>query len=130
MADRPGLKRFPSINGTSMAASINGTASIVDKISMVGFGFSWTGTTPIGALSVQVSNDYTVDAMGNPANAGSWNTVYFMAGGVLVNTIALTGDTGNAFIEIPLTSAYAVRPVYTRTSGVGNLTAIVHGKVT
>lgn len=96
---------------------------------MVSYGLSWTGTSPIGAVSVQVSNDYSQNADGTINSTGTWSTMTLQVAGVPVTSIPITGNTGNGFIDIDQTAAYAMRLVYTATSGTGTLLVTVVGKV-
>lgn len=129
MAFRPEIRPLPVLINSDMSKNETSLPTVIPKISMVSYGYSWAGSSPVGALSVQVSNDYSLDATGTVLNAGTWNTIYFYAGGSLVNTLAVSGNTGNAYIDIPQISSYAIRTVYTYTSGTGTLQAILVGKV-
>jgi DUF971 family protein len=51
-------------------------------------------------------------------------------GGSTVTSVPVTGNTGQGFIDILGTGAYAVRLFYDATSGTGSLTIVVNGKVT
>lgn len=90
---------------------------------MISYDISWSGTSPVGAITVQVSNSYSQDAEGNVKNAGSWTTLS------LSSAANVSGNTGNGFIDIDATAGFAVRLVYTRTSGTGTLNVIASGKV-
>jgi hypothetical protein len=112
-----------------MSANITSLPTIVQKLSMISYAVTWTGTTPIGTISVQVSNDYSQNADGSVANAGTWNTITFEYNGTAVTSVPVTGNTGNGFVDIDATAAYAIRLIYTRTSGTGAMGVIVNGKV-
>jgi hypothetical protein len=133
MSSRPQFNPTPvftAVTGQSMATSLISLPTIILKLSLVSYGVSWTGSTPVGALSVQVSNDYSQNAAGQTLNAGTWNTVPFEdSTGAIVTSVAVTGNTGNGFINIRDIAAYAVRLVYTATSGTGTISAIVNAKV-
>ncbi len=130
MAIRPEIRPYKVItNGSMIAGGLTSLVTIIQKISMVSYGFSWAGTSPVGTVSVQASNDYSVDAQGNAQVAGTWNTLYFLSAGSYVTTLAVSSNTGNTYIDIPQISAYAIRAIYTFTSGVGTLQATVCGKV-
>lgn len=132
MSIRPEIKPYSVITATSMGASINSAATIIQKLSMISYQFVWTvGSTPVGTVGVQVSNDFSLDAVGSISNAGTWSTYYFIkSDGTVVTSLSVSGSTGNAIIELPNVSFYAVRAIYTRTSGTGTLDALVCGKVT
>lgn len=130
MSTRPQIAPDPAIvNGDMSAASITSKVSIIQKISMLSYSYSWAGTSPVGTIIVQVSNDYSLNANGTVANAGTWNTLTLNVGGTPATSIAITGNTGTGFVDIDQTGAYAIRTVYTKTSGVGTLQAVINGKV-
>lgn len=130
MSFRPELKPFPVIeNGNMASTSIIGDATIIQKISMLSYAFSWAGSSPVGELSVQVSNDYALDAQGAVSNAGTWTTLLLNVAGSPAASIAVSGNTGTGFIDIDTCGAYAIRPVYTKTSGTGTLQGTINGKV-
>ena len=112
-----------------MSGSLTSQATIISNVSMVSYGLSWAGSTPVGTVSVQASNDYSLDAEGNVLNAGTWNTLTLSYNGTLVTTVPVSGNTGNGFIDIDELAAYAVRLIYTAGSGTGALNATVVGKV-
>jgi hypothetical protein len=96
-------------------------------LSMIGYGVVYTGT-PVGAFSVQISNDYTQNGDGTVNNPGTWTTITLQYMGTPVTSIPVTG-AGTGFIDITDTSAYAIRLVWTPTSGSGTLTATINAKV-
>jgi hypothetical protein len=116
-------------NGNSMATNITSAPTILQSLSKCSYSVSWTGTSPVGAVSVQVSNDYSLNPNGTTNNAGTWNTLAFEYNGSLVTSIPITGNSGSGLIDILETSAYAIQLVYTATSGVGTMQAIINGKV-
>lgn len=138
MSTRPGIgpqtvipnKYGSPSNGSSMATNITSAISLLKDISLPAYTYSWTGTSPVGTLAVQVSNDYSQDGQGNVLNAGTWNPIYFqLNGSSIVNSVPVTGNTGIGAIDVPITGFYAIRTVYTATSGTGTLTAIINAKV-
>jgi hypothetical protein len=112
-----------------MSGNITGTATIISNMTFASYSFSWSGTSPVGTVSIQVSNDYALSATGQVANAGTWNTLPLSYSGSSVTTVPLSGNTGNGFIDIDSSAGYAIRPVYTFASGVGSLQCKVTGKV-
>lgn len=129
MAYRPEIKPHSVIEDGDMSGSITSDVTIIQKMSMLSFAYSWAGSSPSGSISIQMSNDYALDAKGNVSNSGTWNTITFLSSGSAVTSVAVSGNTGNGFIDIFQTGAYAVRTVYTRVSGTGTLQAVVSGKV-
>ncbi len=90
---------------------------------MLSYAVSWVGSSPVGAMSVQVSNDFSINVDGSVRNAGTWNTL------PISPAATVSGSTGNGFIDIGATGAYAIRLVYTRTSGTGTMQAQINAKV-
>lgn len=116
-------------NSGDMTMNLTSAPTILQSLSKVGYSLSWSGSSPVGTVSVQCSNDYTLDPNGQVGNAGTWNTMTLSYNGSSVTTIPVSGNTGNGFIDIEATAAYAVRLIYTPGSGSGTLTAIINAKV-
>jgi hypothetical protein len=106
-----------------MAASITSDVTIIDNLTMIGYDVSWTGSSPVGSMSVQVSNTYSQNADGSVRDAGNWTTL------TLSSAAPVSGNSGNGFLDIDATGAYAIRLVYTRTSGTGTMNAKICAKV-
>lgn len=116
-------------NSGAMTANITSAPTVLQGLSELSYGYSWTGTSPIGTMSVQVSNDYSVLPNGTVNNAGTWNTIpILLSSGSVATSAPVTGNTGNGFFDVA-TAAYAVRTIYTFSSGTGALTATIAGKV-
>lgn len=129
MSSRPLIKPHTVIlDGNMASVSITSDVTIIQQLSMISYGFSWVGSTPIGTIAIQVSNDYSVDAGGIVSNAGTWTPLDLVYGGAVVSTVPVTGNTGNGMIDIE-TGAYAIRAVYTKTSGTGTIQGKVCSKV-
>lgn len=106
-----------------MSGNITSSVTVIQNSSMLSYDISWAGTAPVGTMSVQVSNTYTQNADGTVANPGNWTTLTLSA------PTPVTGATGNGFIDVDATGAYAIRLVYNFTSGTGRLNATITGKV-
>ncbi len=122
MSSRPLLKPQSVITNGSMAGSLTSLVTIINQISIISYAVSWAGSTPVGTMSVQVSDDYSQNGDGTVRNSGTWNTLP-------INTMNVSGNTGNGFIDIYVTGAYAIRLLYTRSSGTGTMNATISGKV-
>lgn len=122
MASRPILPAHPVIQDGNMAGSLTSDVSIVSNVSMVSYDISWTGSSPVGTITVQVSNTYTQNGDGSQRDAGNWTTVSGISASV-------SGNSGNGFITVNNIAAYAIRLLYTRASGTGTLNVKIHGKV-
>ena len=112
------------ITNGDMSGSITSSVTIIQKLPTVSYDISWSGTSPIGSMSVQVSNTYSENSDGSVRNPGNWTTVPLGTNTTNVNT-----NTGNGFIDIDVIGAYAIRLVYNRTSGTGTMQAVINGKV-
>lgn len=129
MSTRSNLRPQPVIVNGSMAGNLISAPTVLQSLSGCSYSASWVGTAPVGTLSVQVSNDYSLTATGQVNNPGTWNTLTLSVAGALATTIPVTGSPGNDFIDILKTEAYAIRLIYTATSGTGTMQAIFNGKV-
>lgn len=130
MSYRPQIAPFSVITSGDMSqTSLTSSVSIIQKISIVSYAYSWSGTSPVGTITVQVSNDYSLEPNGKVNNTGTWTGVYFYVAGSLAASISVSGNTGTAFLSIEGLGAYAIRTVYTKVSGTGTLQAVVAGKV-
>lgn len=110
-------------NGNSMAANITSAPTILYLMSKCSYSFNWTGTSPVGTVSIQGSNDFSLNNAMNPYNPGTWNTLTLNYNGSAVTTVPISGNTGNGIIDVTATGIYAVRLIYTAGSGVGTLTS-------
>lgn len=130
MSTRPRIPPMQVItDGDMSAVSITSEVTLLPSLSLGTYSYSWAGTAPVGNIAIQISDDYSVDAQGNVKNAGTWNTVYVtLNGSTVVNAIPVSGATGNGIVEWS-TGAYAIRTVYTKTSGTGALQSFVTAKV-
>lgn len=128
MSSRPILQPQQVIGGNSsvsgtMTGNITSLVTIISNMSMMSYEYTWAGTSPVGSISVQVSNDFSLNSNGSVRNAGSWSTLPLSA------STPVSGNTGTGFIDIDQLGAYAIRTVYTFVSGTGALTATYKGKV-
>lgn len=123
MSRRPIKSPFKVINATSMAASITSSVTIVSNLTMISYDISWTGSSPVGVMSVEISNTYSLNMDGTVRDAGNWTTL------TLSSTPSVSGNTGHGFIDVDATGAYAMRLIYTRTSGTGTMNATINAKV-
>lgn len=129
MSQRSEIRPYQVITSGAMVGNVTSLITIIQKVSLITYTFSWSGTAPVGTLKFQVSNDYSIDSQGGVANAGNWGDVSFTTGTGTAASIAVSGTTGTANINTPLLGAYAIRAVYTATSGTGTLQGYVCGKV-
>lgn len=131
MSSRPRITKYPVIvDGDMSQASITSAVSIIQDLTLVGYSYSWSGSSPAGDITVEVSNDYALSADGKSVlNAGTWNVLTLNYGGSAVTSVPVSGNSGSGFVDIQATSAYAIRTVYTQDSGTGTLQAIITSKV-
>lgn len=112
------------------AASITSDATVLQSVSKFSYQVTWSGTSPVGTLALQVSNTYTLNPDGTVGSTGSWNTCPVDVSGTGSTTsISISGNTGKGFIDCTVNAGYAVRLVYTKVSGTGTLQATIVGKV-
>lgn len=128
MANRPEAL-YPVIVNGDMSGSITSQISIIQKLSMMSYAYSWAGSSPVGTVSIQISNDYSLNSNGSVKNVGTWNTLPLGWQGSTVNSVPVTGNTGNGMIDIDEMGGFAIRTVYTYTSGTGTLQCTYCAKV-
>lgn len=129
MSTRTTLRPYVVINAQSMASNITSSVTVLESITAVSYQMTWSGTSPVGTVSVQMSDDYSLNVDGTVKNAGTWSTIYINVNGTPATTAAVSGNTGSGFIDIEKTAAYAIRLIYTAGSGTGTMTATICGKV-
>lgn len=131
MSTRTSLRPHPVIVAKPMTADIISDPTILQSITSVSYTAYWSGTSPIGALAVEVCNDCQVLPDGEiVANTGHWVPVALTDDtGALVTSIPISGNSGQKFINVTKIAGYAIRLHYIFTSGTGTLDAIVCGKV-
>jgi len=123
MANRPILKPFVVLDKGDMSGNLTSKVTILNGLSMFSYQINWNGTSPVGTITLQNSDDYTQDAAGNVLNPGTWNNM------VLSAPTPVSGNTGQGFIDVLQCSAYAVRIIYTATSGTGQMEIIIKAGV-
>jgi hypothetical protein len=129
MSTRPQTKPSTVINNVSMASNITSSVTVLSNQTVISYAYLWTGTSPVGTVSVQGSNDFSQDAVGNILNAGTWNTLPLNLNGTVVTTIPISGNSDHGAVDVDANGLYAIRTIYTFGSGVGNMTATVVAKV-
>ncbi len=115
-------------NGSSMAADIISAPTIMQSLTVANYSVSWTGTSPVGAIVIEASNDFVLNPQGG-VSGGTWNALPLSLGGQTVTSIPVTGNSGTGMIDIDTLGAGAIRLHYVATSGVGALVSYVAGKV-
>lgn len=103
--------------------------TILQSLTKLNYDITWTGSSPVGTLQLQSSSDYLLAPNNTVINAGTWNTCPMGVDGAYATSIPITGNTGNGEIAILHTSGYAMRLLYTASSGTGTMSIIVSGKV-
>jgi len=128
LSTRPYLKPNPVITNGDMSGTITSKVTLLANATKASYAFSWTGSTPVGTVALQGSNDYALNPDGTVLAAGTWSTYTLTYLGTSVQSIPVTGNTGNGMIDVE-TGANAVRVVYTSGSGTGTMQCIFTGKV-
>lgn len=129
MSTRTGLRPQKVITAGSMAGNLTSSPTILQSLTKASYALSWAGTTPVGTVSVQGSNDYALNPDGTVQNSGTWSTLTLQVSGYSTTTVAITGNTGSGIIDLVETAIYALRLIYTAGSGTGALTVYFNGKV-
>lgn len=129
MSTRPVLRPVTLSTIDMSQTTTASSATVLQGLSMVNYAVSWTGSTPVGTLALEFSDDYTLSPNGTVLNAGTWNIAPILVAGVVQTSVAISGNTGNGMFDVTATGAYAVRLFYTKGSGTGTMTIVVSGKV-
>lgn len=130
MSTRTALRPHVVIDAADMATDIISEATILQSLSCGSYTVTWSGASPVGSLTLQVSDDYKIAPNGTVENAGTWIDAPVSESGTTLTSIPITGNSGDGYIEILGTGAYAMRLYYAAASGDGTMTAKVTGKVT
>jgi hypothetical protein len=117
------LEPYSVISSGDMSGNITSSVTIINRIPNLSYSVSWTGSSPVGVITVEESNDYSLNPDGSVRNAGIWNTM------TLSGAAAVSGNSDHGIIKLSQVPSFAIRLVYTRTSGTGTLNAIITGKV-
>lgn len=128
MSTRPYLKPNQVVTNGNMSGNITSSPTLLTNLTKASYAFSWTGTTPVGTVALQGSNDYALNPNGTVANAGTWSTFTLQYQGNSVQSVPVTGNAGNGMIDVE-TGANATRVVYTAGSGTGTMQVLFTGKV-
>ena len=113
------------VTNGSMASNITSNVLSTQMVDDIGIQLDWTGS-PVGTVAIQVSLNYSVNPDGSVRNAGTWATLPTSA---FSGTYPVPGTTTSpGFLDIPLTSATAIRVVYTASSGSGTLNVVAVAK--
>ena len=129
MSSRPQFNPYPTILNGDMSMDITSDVTIIQKLSMIGYSYSWAGVSPVGSIVVEISNDYSQNQDGTVKNPGTWTQIYFSLNGNTANSAPVAGNSGQGFIDIDAMSAYAIRTRYMAVSGTGTLQSFINGKV-
>ncbi len=105
-----------------MSGDLTSMVTIIDQLVMASYAITWSGSSPVGTISVEVSNDYSINQDGTERNPGVWNALPLSA------PTDVSGSSGHGFIDIDAQAGYALRLVYTSTSGTGTLQVVLMGK--
>jgi len=89
----------------------------------------WTGSSPVGTITIQGSNDDGGTSGGNPPVITNWTTVSFKDNtGATVSSFSVSGNSGNTMIQDDAQYYRWARLVYTKGSGTGTLSARLEAK--
>jgi hypothetical protein len=106
------IKPYQIINAGDMSGDITSASTNTQYLDNVGLIAEWTGTSPVGTITVEVQN-----------GDSAWSELNFGT------TIAVSGNTGNHNININELPFEKYRVKYNFTSGVGTLTVYSTAKM-
>jgi hypothetical protein len=111
-------KGFKMFDGVDISGNQTSPIVYVPYLDNVGIVVAWSGTTPVGELVVEVSNQQE-----NPNETITWTALDFGA------PITISGNSGDHAISCNNLPFNALRLKYNATSGTGNLTATLQVKM-
>jgi hypothetical protein len=112
----------PVIVNGDMSGDLISEVTIIDQLRMASYSIVWIGASPVGNVSVQVSDDYSLYTDGGVRNPGTWNTLPLSA------PTPVSGNFDHGFIDIDCNAGYALRLLYSATSGTGTMNVVLMGK--
>ena len=112
MARKNVLYQFKMFDAESLSASATSEPTNVANVDYCSIHVEWTGTSPLGTMTVEVRN----------GDKDTWYALDFGA------TIAISGNTGDHQIVLTQMGFTDVRLQYARSSGVGSITATITTK--
>jgi hypothetical protein len=117
MASRPIIAPYSVISNGNMVGNLTSIVTVIQTNSLLSYTYKWLGTSPVGSVVVEASNDYSQNS------DGSWNVL------PLSSPTTITGNADNGLIDIDAAGFYAVRTRYVSSSGTGVLNVTISGKV-
>ena len=117
MARKNHIKHYKMLDNVSIATNQTSDKTNVEPVDQGTIQVEWTGTSPVGVLTLEASNSSDIEFTQGTEN---WVELDF---GV---PIAISGASGNHQIIFDSLPFRYVRIIYTSTSGTGNLTANFH----
>lgn len=100
------------IDAGDMSGNLTGSETNVTQLDNIGYIAEWSGTSPVGVLSVEVQS-----------GPSGWAALDFGS------PLAVSGNTGSLIINVNQLPFEKIRVVYTATSGTGSLTVTLSSKV-
>ncbi len=129
MSNRPFKGPARVITNGDMSGSLTSLPTLLPQLTRGSYEISWSGGgTPIGTVSLQGSDSYSLDSSGQVSNAGIWTTLEVSVSGTIVTTIPVSGNSGSIVIDWQ-TGLNAIRVIYTAGSGTATMTALINAKV-
>lgn len=124
MSRKNNLPKFQNItNGDMSQTSITSSVTNIQHLDNIAIQINWSGTSPVGVVTVQVSVDYAQDPNGQVQNSGNWVNVN------LPQAATISANSGSIFIDLNQLASPWIRVVYTKTSGIGTLQGFISAKM-
>lgn len=117
------IEPFKAIDAASMGADITSAVTNCKNLDNMCYQVKWSGgSTPVGEIFVQVTNDDLDNTSQNPEATATWTDLDFGS------AISVSGNSGNHFININQNPGAYIRLFYDRASGSGTMTATLVAK--
>lgn len=105
------------LSSADISTTQTSDTTIVEGIDEASILVQWSGTSPVGTITIEASNSTENEFK---KNLEVWETLDFSA------TISVSGNTGSHQILLNSLPFRAIRFIYTASSGTGSLTAHIN----
>ncbi len=118
------LPSYQIVTAGDMSEDIESAVTNIQRLTNIGIQLNFTGASPTGTFSVEVSLDYEQDYLGNVIVEGNWVPL------TLTPELEATGSAGVLYVNLPALAAPWIKTTFAPDEGgsVGELNAFICGK--
>jgi len=112
----------------NMAGSVNSIGVDLNQVALYSIQASWSGSTPVGTLTLEVSNDIVPVASSSSSPVGSDPAANVVNWSTYTGSSTSVNGNGNFLWNVTDVGYRWVRVKYTRVSGSGTINVTYSGK--